>query len=121
MIICPQSDQQVDEIVLSIKADHPNDGEVLLRGHLVRMGIRITRQALRDSIHRVDHEGTVARQRSVIDHRTYSVPHPNYIWHIDNHHKLIQWREGNLCIPYTRNFSSYIQVKVNLTFNHSTV
>ena len=58
----PLSDQQVDEIVFSIKTDHPNDSEVLLRGHLVRMGIRITRQTLPDSIHRVDHEGAVAHQ-----------------------------------------------------------
>lgn len=88
----PLSNGQVDEIVVSIKADHPNDGEVLLQGHLFRMGIRISRQAVRNSIHRVDHEGAVARRRSVIRRRIYSVPHPNYIWHIDSHHKLIRWR-----------------------------
>ena len=40
----------------------------------------------------MDHENAVARGRSAVRHRVYSVPHPNYIWHIDGHHKLIRWR-----------------------------
>ena len=86
------SDSQLDDVLREIKADHCNDGEVLMQGHLVRMGIRITREALRNSIHRVDHAGTVARCSNTVRRRIYSVPHPNYIWHIDGHHKLIRWR-----------------------------
>lgn len=88
----PLSDEQLDEVICTIKRDHPNDGEVLLCGHLTRKGIRVTRQAVRNSIHRVDHLNVVKRRRSVIKRRIYSVPHPNYIWHIDGHHKLIRWR-----------------------------
>lgn len=36
----------------------------------------------------MDHEATVARQGRC---RIYSVPHPNAVWHIDTHHKLIKW------------------------------
>lgn len=86
------SNQQLDEIIQSIKLDHPNDGEVLMQGHLIRMGIRITRQLLHNSIHRVDHMNTVARGHSVVRHRVYSVQYPNFLWHIDSHHKLIRWR-----------------------------
>ena len=88
----PISDQQLDDIIHSIKQDHPNDGEVLMQGHLLRQGIRVPRQALRNAIHRVDHINTVARKRSVVRRHIYSVPHPNYVWHIDSHHKLIRWR-----------------------------
>ena len=88
----PLTDDQLDEVVISIKHDHPNDGEVLLKGHLLRQGIRVSRQALRNAIHRVDHENTVARRHTAIRRRIYSVPYPNYIWHIDSHHKLIRWR-----------------------------
>ena len=88
----PLTDNQLDEIITSIKRDHPNDGEVLLQGHLLRQGIRVSRQALRNAIHRVDHENTVARRRMVVRRRIYSVPYPNYIWHVDGHHKLIRWR-----------------------------
>ena len=85
------SDHQLDEIVRSIKVGHPND-EVLMRGHLLSIGVRVPRQALRNSIHRVDHVNTIARRQPVVRHRVYSVPYPNYIWHIDGNHKLIRWR-----------------------------
>ena len=91
-MITQLSDRQLDDVLREIKADHRNDGELLVQGHLVRMGIRFTREALRNSIHRVDHAGTVARCRNTVRRRIYSVPHPNYIWHIDGHHKLIRWR-----------------------------
>ena len=29
------TDAQLDEIICSIKQDHPNDGEVLIKGHLI--------------------------------------------------------------------------------------
>ena len=43
-------------MVTSIKQDHPHNGEILLNGHLCSKGMRVTRQALRDSImfHHVD-------------------------------------------------------------------
>ena len=86
------SDKQLDEVICSIKQDHPNDGEVLLQGHLLRQGIKVPRRALRNAIHRVDHISIVTRKRSVVRRRIYSVPCPNYIWHVDGHYKLIRWR-----------------------------
>ena len=65
----PLSNDQLDEIISS------NDGEVLMKGHLLRLGIRTTCQALTDSIHRVDHVNVIARRRFVIRRRIYSVPH----------------------------------------------
>ena len=52
----------------------------------------MSREALRKAIHRVDHENVVARRHHTVQRRVYSVPHPNYIWHLDGHHKLIRWR-----------------------------
>lgn len=86
------SDSDLDDIVVAIKRDHPNDGEVMMQGHLTRLGIKVTRKKLRLSIHRVDHENTLARRKGCIKRRVYSVSHPNAIWHIDTHHKLIRWR-----------------------------
>ena len=86
------SDQDLDELLCEIKQSHPNDGEVLMQGHLLQRGIRVPRQMLRDAIHRVDHGGVVSRRLSVVRRRVYSVPYPNYIWHMDSHHKLIRWR-----------------------------
>ena len=88
----PISDASVDAIVRGIKVDHPNDGEIMLAGHLSRVGVRVPRARLRASIHRIDPLGVVARGRRIIKRRIYSAPHPNYVWHIDSHHKLIRWR-----------------------------
>ncbi len=73
------SDQQLDVILQRIKQNHPNDGEVLLQGHLIHQGIRVPRRILRASIHRVDHDSVVEHQHSVVQRRVYSVPHPNYV------------------------------------------
>ena len=60
------SEGELDDIIRSIKYNHPNDGEVLIKGQLLRMGVRVPRQAMRDSIHRVDHQNVVSRRHSVV-------------------------------------------------------
>ena len=59
------SDTTLDNIIGSIKYDHPN-GEVMMQGHLHRVGLKITWQDLRDSIHQVDGENTVQRRSHTI-------------------------------------------------------
>ena len=86
------TDNALDLVVQRLKVDHPNDGEVMMAGHLSRIVVRITRARLRASIHRVDPQGVAERSRRAIRRRVYSVPHANYVWHIDSHHKLIRWR-----------------------------
>jgi hypothetical protein len=86
------TNEELDENVRVIKQSHPNDGEVLVQGHLRRLNVHVPRQSLRDSIHRVDAWGVASRRRRAVRRRIYSVPYPNYIWHMDGHHKLIKWR-----------------------------
>ena len=83
---------ELDNTIKKIKTDFPNDGEVMIKSHLLRLGIKVPRQELRNSIHRIDHERTVARQSRVVKRRVYSVEYPNSVWHMDGHHKLIRWR-----------------------------
>ena len=85
------TDAELNDIITKIRRDHPRDGEAMTNGHLVRLGVQVPRRRLRQLIHRVDHEATVARQGRTIRRRIYSVPHPNAVWHIDTHHKLIKW------------------------------
>ncbi len=63
------SDGNLDNIVVGIKRDQPHDREVLLQGHLLRKSIRVNRKKLRQSIHRMDHENTIARQANVVRRR----------------------------------------------------
>ncbi len=95
------SSEDLDRTVSGIKENFPNDGEVMLQGHMLRLGIKVPRIRLRATIHNVDHENTVARRSTVVKRRVYSVSHPNAVWHIDGNHKLIRWRfvVGLLFIP----------------------
>uniref|UniRef100_A0A8C6VTM3 Integrase catalytic domain-containing protein n=1 Tax=Nothobranchius furzeri TaxID=105023 RepID=A0A8C6VTM3_NOTFU len=86
------SDEQLDTIISQIKTGHPNIGEVMLMGHLRSRDIVVQRRRLRESLHRVDPVGIQSRRRSSVVRRVYSVPHPNFIWHIDGNHKLIRWK-----------------------------
>lgn len=86
------SDDQLDMTVLQIKNEHPNIGEVMLMGHLRSRDIVVQRRRLRESLHRVDPIGIQSKRRHSITQRVYSVPHPNFIWHLDGNHKLIRWK-----------------------------
>lgn len=90
------TDAELDDIITKIRRDHPRDGEVMSNGHLLRLGVQVPRRRLRQSIHHVDHEATVAHQGRTIRRRIYSVPHPNAVWHIDSHHKLIKWLHAGI-------------------------
>ena len=86
------SSTELDDTIKMVKQSFPNDGEVMMKSHLLRMGVKVPRKDMRDSIHRIDHENTIDRQSKVIKHRVYAVEHPNAVWHMDSHHKLIRWR-----------------------------
>lgn len=47
---------------------------------------------LRSSIHRVDAHGLELQRCHTIKRRINCVPHPNFLWHVDSHYKLIHWR-----------------------------
>ena len=86
------SDRHLDETVRRIKSDHPNDGEILMQAHLLRVGVRVPRQKLRSAIHRVDPTNTALRRTTTVRRRIYQVEGPNSVWHLDGNHKLIRWR-----------------------------
>lgn len=86
------SDDQLQSVVTSIKEHHPRAGEVMVQGHLRAQGGHVQRDGLRSVIHQIDPIGATTRRRPPIRRRVYSVPCPNYIWHIDGNHKLIRWR-----------------------------
>ena len=84
-------DSRPAEIVASVNENHPHAGEVMLQGHLRWQGLHVQRNRLRTAIHQSDPIGTEARRRPPIRRRVYSVPCPNYLWHIDGNHTLIRW------------------------------
>lgn len=87
------TDDQIDQLVLSIYYQFPSFGRRMLDGYLLELGHRVPRQRLEDSYHRVvgPSTHTFAPQRLV--RRAYSVPGPNSLWHHDGQHG-----QSSLCI-----------------------
>ena len=75
-----------------IKKNHPNAGDVYVMGHLKAKGLVVPRQLVREIIRHTDREGVEARKKKTITRRVYSVPCPNFLWHVDGNHKLIRWK-----------------------------
>ena len=85
------SDGDLDDVVKEVTREYPSCGEGMLKQILEDRGIKMQRMRLRDSIHRVDHEGVENRRRGRLRRRTYNVQGPNHLWHIDTNHKLVRW------------------------------
>jgi hypothetical protein len=86
------TDTDLDNQITNILALTPYSGECYVRGSLKAGSIHVQRSQVRESLCRVDPIGRNMQQRYAICRRVYSVPGPNYLWHIDSNHKLISWR-----------------------------
>ena len=86
------TDQELHGIIRSHQSTHPNDGENMITGYLVSLGMHMQRRRIRESIHRVDHTGVEDRACTTIRRRRYHTDSPNSVWHMDGNHKLIRWK-----------------------------
>lgn len=85
-------DNQLDELIREVQLNNPNIGVSMLQGHLKSSGKRVQRQRIRESVLRVNPMRALVRWQQTISRRSYWVPGPNSLWHIDGHHSLIRWR-----------------------------
>ena len=84
------TDTDLADAVREFKNRFPHAGEAVVKGHLESIGIHVQRERMRQAIWRVC--GRQGGPSPPIRRRTYSVPGPNSLWHIDGNHKLIRWR-----------------------------
>ncbi|KAF4613136.1 hypothetical protein D9613_010694 [Agrocybe pediades] len=85
------TDEEIDILVTDLKTKKPGAGIRYVLGFFRRRGIKVQQVRVRESLRRVDRVGQAVRRHKRIQRRTYSVPHPNALWHMDGHHKLIRW------------------------------
>ena len=71
---------QLDNIVLDIKQQHPICGYRMVLGHLRSKGLFIQQTRVRESMRRVDPEGNVMRWLHVTEKQEYNVISPNALW-----------------------------------------
>lgn len=87
------SDAELDQLVTDIKNSMPHAGYRLVKGSLQARGFRVQWERVRASMHRVDTVGILCRmnQLGCVVRRTYSVPGPRALVHLDTNHKLIRY------------------------------
>ncbi|PPQ79843.1 hypothetical protein CVT24_003646 [Panaeolus cyanescens] len=88
------SNTQLKKIVATTLKDQPDSGMVYITGHIrSRYQLRVQRHRIRTAIHQADPIGVSMRRlgASKIVRGKYHVSRPHALWHIDGHHKLIQW------------------------------
>uniref|UniRef100_A0AAZ1XAE5 Integrase core domain-containing protein n=1 Tax=Oreochromis aureus TaxID=47969 RepID=A0AAZ1XAE5_OREAU len=88
------SDEELDNLVRSIKTRTPHVGYRMMKGMLQAMGHHVQWKRVYSSMHRVDSAGIFSRMTRLgfVVRRTYSVQGPLYLMHIDTNHKLIRVR-----------------------------
>lgn len=85
------TDMELDTIVRAMMQQNPYGGHRLVRARLLARGVHVSRLRVLQSMRRVASETMELRRHRALRRRRYSVPHFNYIWHVDGHHKLILW------------------------------
>ena len=85
------SDTDLDTEVETVTVEFPYCGENFIKQILYQKGVKVQTMRVRDSIHRVDHDGVNARKKGRLHRRVYNVKGPNHPWHIDANHKLVRW------------------------------
>ncbi|CAL9689657.1 unnamed protein product [Knipowitschia caucasica] len=87
------SDDELDQYVREITSRHPHSGYRMVKALLQNRELRVQYERVRASMHRVDTSGVIARTLNLgcINRRTYSVPGPHTLMHIDTNHKLIRY------------------------------
>ena len=91
------SNSDLDSVMSVLVSRFPQNGVVMMWGHLKSINIFITRQKVAESLMRVSPQLVQHRQSSSISRHVYNVPSPNYLWHIDGLHCLIRWKIVNHC------------------------
>ncbi|KAG6806455.1 hypothetical protein H0H92_011282, partial [Tricholoma furcatifolium] len=84
------SDEDLDELLIRLRGHFRRAGITILDGMVRRLGHRVPRQRIRESLTRIDPVRRVF-ERIRIRRRVYNVPGPNSLWHHDGQHGLIRW------------------------------
>lgn len=86
------SENELDAVVQRLTRTFPQNGTVMIWGHLRSLGIFVTRKRARESLIRVSPTSVRLRAATTVRRRVYNVSSSNALWHVDGHHCLVRWR-----------------------------
>ena len=84
--------ETLDATVADIIRRFPLFGYRRMTGTLLSRGIKVQQLRIRKSMRRVNPDGVLLRALIIhtVNWRTYCVPSPLSLWHVDGNHKLIR-------------------------------
>ena len=85
-------DSDLDAVMSLLVSRFPQNGIVMMWGHLKSINIFVMRQKVAESLMRVSPQLVRYRQSHLLSRSVYDVPAPNYLCHIDSLHCLIRWK-----------------------------
>lgn len=87
-----KTDDQLREDIANLNKDFPRSGYREMRALLQTSDppVVVQREKVRHLLREVDPVGTENRLSATVKRRVYSVPTPNFLWHLDTNHKLIR-------------------------------
>jgi hypothetical protein len=90
----PLTTEQVDVHVIKTKRNYPEYGYRMVHGHLKRENIKVSVNAVRESLWQVGNYLVQDLQPLIVPAtvKKYRNPHPNAVWHFDGHEKLVSWK-----------------------------
>lgn len=62
----------------------------MMRAYLHAEGVVVPRRRVRETLNRINPAAAALRRSQAVARRTYYVPFPNSLWHIDGHMRLIR-------------------------------
>lgn len=83
--------EELHSLVVKFNAERPKSGYRYLQGRIANGQKRASRNRIREALRRVAGVGVFLRRREKIKRRAYKVARPNALWHLDGHHKLIEY------------------------------
>ena len=92
------ANEDLDNHVRRLTHGNPSVGQRSVQGMLQAEGLTIQRERVAESLIRVDAASVAMRWCQAIKRRTYQVPGPNSLWHIDGNHKLIRYLQSHSLI-----------------------
>jgi hypothetical protein len=84
-------DAALDKFIGDYRRGNPGLGLSYLTGALRGKDLKVQMSRVFASIERVDGLGAALHRNQTIVRRVYQVSRPNFLWHVDGHHKLILW------------------------------
>ena len=86
------SNSDPESTIRNLTDEFPNVGYKRMSGLLLARGLRIQQERIRETMRRVDPQGTLFRPLSLraVHRRRYHLPSAQSLWHVDGNHKLIR-------------------------------